>query len=332
MDQLGFCHVSDCHFGPIPANYVYPAVSGLTGQPAHDVGLCKGLSLALEDARDLVEDLPEDESFAIVLSGDLTACGAETEYAVGHSFFRSRWRLRREDPSPVETEVGLGLSPANYANVPGNHDHWLGKSWFKSPGFNARLVPRHFRQSPWCKTWRSLHGGVCLELYGLDSNAAVRGQNHLARGRIEATHLQALERKLKARSKPRDPLRVRAVVVHHSLAYTSGLFHAKKLDPTSRDELRRICAENECVAILTGHTHDFYHHPAPVTLPTGQRTVHELRCATTLQGPPKSGKQGFLFHRIELEQGHCQWVTWKYVWTSGGYVRRYHPDWRFQVV
>lgn len=115
-----------------------------------------------------------------------------------------------------------------------------------------------------------------------------------------------------------------------SPSYTGSTLnlHKFELEEDSREALLQTAAAHGFTALLTGHTHDPCRHPFTVQLASSSPTVYELRCATTLQGPPQDGTQGFLLHRIRRSSGGpCTWTTLKYSWLSSRFVRELHPSW-----
>lgn len=190
--------------------------------------------------------------------------------------------------------------------------------------YTASVFPRHFQPTPWRKVWKSTKGSLELEIYAIDSNAGLRGQrmNILARGSFSTTELARLERLLQesdSQPPPEGIHRVRAVVTHHSLSYAGGLFAAQQLEDASRDHLLDLAAKYRIVAVLTGHTHDFYLKPFLVPTGAPTREVYELRSATTLQGrggiwPNK--EQGFLAHQVWLDGDRPTWSVWRYRWDN----------------
>jgi hypothetical protein len=329
-DQIVFVQVSDCHIGRFLANRDYPvAIDAAFGdgsaQPSHDVDLCKAFIAALDDVRQIT-GLGEKATIPVVMSGDLTASGDPTEFAVAHSFFRSHWRLRREDVSPSQQAAGLSADESVLAAVPGNHDNWYGRGWAQSPSYNKHLYPNHFEPTPWNKIWPSQHGTLRLYLVGLDSNSGLPpGSNRLAKGAIDPTQLATL-----AAPPPPDPdpdvVTFKAIVMHHSPAYIAPRrkFHALELQNASREALLDAAAANGYAAVLTGHTHDPFHHPFHRTVGAAERVVHELRCASTFQAPPQDGRQGFILHRLHASSGGYRWATIKYVSHENRFVRE--PD------
>lgn len=242
-----------------------------------------------------------------------------------HSFFRSRWRLRRQDISPFEEAAGLALDSSVFAAVPGNHDNWNGRGFKSSPAYNPKLYEGHFRQTPWTKAWVSPSGTIQLQLVGIDSNSGLkRPHNKLAQGAIDLTQLAPLSAPV-ATVGPSVAVVAKAVVCHHSLAYAAPRFSraSLELEAPSRVALLQAAAQHDFAAVLTGHTHDPLRHPFDVQVGLATRRVHELRSATTFQGPPVDGQQGFLLHRIHRSSRTAgyEWSTWRYVYANGAFIR-----------
>jgi hypothetical protein len=332
MDQIVLLHCSDVHFGEIPANNQFHRLWPMKNQNAHDLQLCLGLKPALEDVRDLT-GLPDSEEIRIIVSGDLTATGGDKEFLVGHSFLRSHYRVQREPTSDV---TGFDIRANRKGDdlplrvVPGNHDHWWGSKWMW--GNNPNIRGSHFRDTPWLIPWQS--GALVLEVGGLDSCAGVdpKQRNKRQIGKLdlstggEVERLKGLLRDSDKAGLPKGAkARVRTIVVHHSLAYAGGLWGALKLDDASKRALLELAEEFRMAAYLTGHTHDFFFDPPFDTLPNGSGKVHELRSASTLQGPHgRHGPEppGFWAHKIWLDGGQARWTSWRYYWNGAS---RFEP-------
>jgi 3',5'-cyclic AMP phosphodiesterase CpdA len=312
-----FAHISDLHFGKVLANNGAGAVPH---QWPHSLQLCRALPAALADAR-VVAKAGRDAIVRVVVSGDLTVSGSASEFAVAHSYLRSRPRLRR---LKVGGFMGLGMSDEDLLTVPGNHDHWGGnRLWPMVPAYSAAIFPSHFRDTPFLKRWTSADGSVELELYGVDSNSGLANQAHnvAARGEISSRELRELERRLAASSQQRRSQRVvRAIVCHHSLLYTGGKAGTRDLDPQSRKTLLELAGKYGVSAILTGHTHDL-HWAGIRTMDANQRVrdVVEYRSGATL--PFKQKQNGFWLHKIDRTSSGCFWFAWRYAWNGVRFVR-----------
>ena len=104
------------------------------------------------------------------------------------------------------------------------------------------------------------------------------------------------------------------------------------LDRTCVDTLVDISAQNGVSAILTGHTHDVFHHIFWRTIAGNYREVHEIRSPTTLQGPAAKTGAGFLLHQISVDQqAGPRWATWHYAWDGSEFVVTPTPLVRFRT-
>ncbi|HYS04016.1 MAG TPA: metallophosphoesterase [Candidatus Dormibacteraeota bacterium] len=342
-DQAVLLHLSDLHFGEVLLNNQFP-FRPLRGFAAHESMLCQALMTATEDVRAHLH-LEDQEEYRIIISGDLTTSGTPKEYGVAHSYVRSRWCLGRELPgivwagkSPHLYLVGLGAESERVACIPGNHDHWDGRRR-PPPAYNPRVFPLQFRPCPWRKVWRSPGGTLELELYGVDSNSGLQNQlsNLRAKGRVSSQEMQQLEALVDESDRKAPPagcIRVRAMVIHHSLSYVgSKLTHATELDSQSRADLITFAWDHSIGAVLTGHTHDFDFQlftRRDQSLPHAE--VHELRSASTFQGPAAQGKNGFLVHRVVVDGSVALWSTWRYIWNGSRFVRKANqPCLQFKV-
>jgi 3',5'-cyclic AMP phosphodiesterase CpdA len=319
-EPITIIHISDLHFGSILANNQFPVIGGWA---AHDFRLCRGLPLTMEYIRATLLELGDADEIRVVASGDLTATGTQQEFAVAHSYLRSRLRLRRPPPG---RETGLVLADNEIAAVPGNHDHWDGKTLPRPTAYTKSIFPRYFRKTPWMKAWVSLGGALELEVYGIDSNSGFEHKktNFRAKGEFSGHELQILEQLLKESDLHRPPhgtSRVRALVTHHSLTYTGRFPGIISLEDSSRDRIVKLAAEYKIGAILTGHTHEsnFHKFTVHVTNPPLTRDVWELRAATTFQGPSGPNKQGFWCHLIRTDAGGPFWTAWRFQWDGNAF-------------
>lgn len=304
-------HVSDLHFGA----EMYPAwtrtgaplrprtppsaafLPGMHGAFPHDPGACRELQNEIQ-SRILLRN---PRQVVVVASGDLTALGDDSEFALALTFLRSR----------VQTSwhSGLGLGP--YAHdvrvVPGNHDHALGRLRSHLVQRAAPLHGIYVHDGPeWSRTYTE--DGLVLEVFGLDTCSSP-GRQWLARGGVADTAMGALGRKMDEADDARrlasasEPW-LRLLVCHHS---PSG---GPSIAADLAGAIRSMCAQRGVHFVLSGHTH------APeVPLP---RSTHrmglDLRCGTTLQGalpgrlPSKHG-QVFLVHWIWRQPDRIVWQT-----------------------
>ena len=316
MEPISFVQISDVHFGTALLSTAYGWIGGYA---PHAFVLCSALPVAFADAR-VLTGLGDDQPLYLVVSGDLTAGGYACEFAVAHAFLRTRPRIQRSAPGNL---FGLAMPDDHLAAVPGNHDHWRGAPKFRPPpAYSPKTIRAQFRRTPWRKRWPS-QGPTGVELFGVDSNSGLAGTatNTFAKGAISTTEFDELDALLTASV---GSGLVKAIVCHHSLSYAGGVFDARPLDDFSRERLLAIAAQHRVSAILTGHTHDFDFTRRDVADPRSAaniRAVWELRSASTLQGPPKPARQGFLLHRIGESGASLRWSSWRYMWNGTHFAR-----------
>ena len=229
----------------------------LPGKFEHDILLCRALINAHREARSLL-NLADDERIHLVHSGDLTNSGHEQEFEIGHTFIRSRWCYRRD----LITPEGLAGVTNCTAAVPGNHDHMNAQYPFVG-AYNPEIMERDFRRTPWSKpSWVSRKGAVNVQAFGLDSNSGLSGTNMRAKGKISEDEFDQLESLLATSDGAGEGYTVKALIVHHSVAYTGGAIDRRAqfmiLDDTSRAKLIALAQKYRVTAVLTGHTHDFF--------------------------------------------------------------------------
>jgi 3',5'-cyclic AMP phosphodiesterase CpdA len=331
LEQVTLAHISDTHFGRKMNNN--QRLSSLPGKCYHDVLLCSGFSNAIRIARGIA-GLKDEDALHFVHTGDLTNSGQENEFEVAHTFLRSRWCYQRNRTALV----GIAGTPDRTASIPGNHDHMRGQ-WPLVAAYNPEIFGRDFRPTVWKKPpWRNSQGSFQVEVYGIDSNSGLSGTNIRARGKIADGEFEELEKQLIKSQEEADRHTIRVMLVHHSLAYTGNAFEqgvqVTLLEQNSRDRLIKIARSHSVTAILTGHTHDFFHG----NLGTEAEPVWELRSAATLQGPAvlrttsSHSPQGFWVHQIGLLNGQIHWSGWRFQWNgSGFYPMRADPCVHFPV-
>lgn len=329
-DAIALTHISDLHFGGVLANNVFSFRSKALHYPSHDFVLCLDFPNALEYIRTDLLDLADEEIINTVVSGDVSAMGLETDFAVAHAMLRSRPRIKR---GGLGQYAGFSVPDDRMAAVPGNHDHWNGLPFLRRPrAYTPSVFPKHFRRTPWVKEWRSASGNLVLEIYGIDSNSGLEPKrtNLRARGSFSASELQGLVKDLEtSENRPVEPdvVRVRALVTHHSLMYAGGLFGAVELDDAARSALLTIATKYKIAVIMTGHTHDSGFHPHSVTDPTNIiDRVWEIRSATTFQGPAKPSHQGFWCGLVWLSDDGPRWYGWRFHWAGSRFELRGNSD------
>jgi hypothetical protein len=320
--QMAFVHASDLHIGP---NIVSNRFQFFSGYSPHDIQLCRGFEEAFADASVSCGD----NNLRLVVTGDITAGGLQTEFAAAHTYLTSVWVCaRRGGPND---KVALNLPLDRLETIPGNHDHWDG-SRFPVYSYRPNAVAPHFRKLPWRHCWIDNTGSLELELFSIDSNSGATGRNPLGQGIVAAADFNILHQLFQSSPPVRSgAIRVRAILIHHSPSYRGSSLMPRVLAPlvldkTSVDTLVDLSTTNGVSAILTGHTHDVFHYTFWKTIAGNYREVHEIRSPTTLQGPAAKTGAGFLLHRISVnQQAGPHWTTWHYAWDGSQFVVNPQP-------
>jgi 3',5'-cyclic AMP phosphodiesterase CpdA len=316
MGKIILAHLSDLHFGARILN------DRFTGVP-HRIGHDKVLALALTTA---LEDVPfhckTADPINVIVSGDLTSEGNESEFAVAHTLLLASTRLTLVSPPDL---LGYTIPEGQFASVPGNHDQF-GAGFMAA--YNPSLSGVHFEVTPWHRRIIDSSSGITLDLFGLDTNSgfipAPPSWNVAAWGSISNQQLSDLERLLNTLAPVSGPT-IRALVMHHSLSYFGGAVGAfvwmNGILPPSRQRIRRICADYDIAAILSGHTHNIL--CKQLRARSSKNALHsfwELRSKSTLVGP--RGNNGFLVHEISDQSGgRVSWDTYSYSWKSPSFQR-----------
>jgi len=313
-------HISDLHFGgelypqwmredaPLvkagPPLYTYiPLVREIvTGLYPHDPSACMELENLI--ANQILERQPG--RVLLVVSGDLTALGFDSEFAIALSYLRSRLQTSWSD------SLGLGGLGMETLVVAGNHDHALGSKRSHIVQHAAPLYGQYLpNERAWLRAYT--HGSLRLEVAGLDTCGSERNQL-LARGRLDRVSLGVLNAALSktaeasknAAKGTKKPLRL--LVCHHSPSSSSWT-----TAPGSANQIKKLCDTHDIHFVLCGHTHDI---AVPASGSTHQMGT-ELRCGTTLQGSPPNcvpNKDGntLLIHSIWGSEG-ADGVIWRTV-------------------
>ncbi len=203
---LTLVHISDLHFGSPPASEGgepptwwrrFDRFDGWLGHSEH----------AIEHLEQFIRRI-EPEKPAVVVTGDLTACGKVAEFEMARKYLQGHVELRNRI-------AGLELPDVLNRTIPGNHDHWPGANviWGnRTDGFRDT-----FAESPLKPTKFRLRSGRFVRLLGINSDAGVWpfGSNRfLARG-----HFVDELVKLESSIEPPDPREIRVLMVHHSPLY-----------------------------------------------------------------------------------------------------------------
>lgn len=329
MERLILVHLSDLHFGdemypllgsgnqkpttPNTSKFLknVPLVSAVYG---HDLSALDHLEIRIDQ---LADDRNWGEDAKLVITGDLTAQGHDSEFALSQTYVRSRFATNRR----VKFGLEQVLESDEILSVPGNHDHWEGKYPLKylkagSPGPNPDIYPEYFTASDGNSGWwwhrvEELDG-LRVQLMGIDSSAE-NGNRTWARGKLDSNALDELEQCISEADEEANEEDVKVLAVHHSPSSEDNFL---KFEDNSAQKLEEFCQNQGIDVLLTGHVHEplipGVCNPTDDT-PIGFAT--ELRTGTSVQGsPPGEGPdrgQCFLVHTIELADEPGWTSSWK---------------------
>lgn len=272
-----FVHVSDVHFGDLDARTGSATLDARAADwwrtaKIFDGYLGHGYD-ALVHLTDFFHRLRREEEAQLIITGDLTAAGKASQFALARTFFEGAIQLDPGNP------VGLGLHDGLRRAIPGNHDHWPGTRmvW----GAPTEGLAATFPEVPIPIDRVPLGDGRVLVFAGIDTDADVRptfpGTSRLfGRGKF-VSQLQALDHTL---GTPRDD-EIRVLLMHHSRLHRS---FAQGIVASSRTALDAFIERRDVAVLLTGHVH----RPFGEVFEVGDRDgvsweVLEARCGTTTQ-------------------------------------------------
>jgi hypothetical protein len=308
-------HVSDLHVGDLDPNDDakldpqpppwWPTVRWFDGYLGHS-------GLALRQLTTFFLRLRRRGDVRLLVTGDITAVGSPSEFALARGYLEGRVQLR--------SGAYLGLDDAGalaHRSIPGNHDHWRG---VHATGlgplvmFGAPTSSLRGTFPPPLRTWRvPLPNSVNVAFARIDTDDEVgpRGPNRFfARGKFSGP-LGALEREWS----PVDPNEVRVLLLHHSPQHSG---YVLGIDRQTRALLQQVIERCQISVILTGHMH--VPRGRVVTATDGRATwdVLEARCGTTTQrdtlptgwvsGGPPLPPNSLLVHTVDrLSDGRLEW-------------------------
>jgi predicted MPP superfamily phosphohydrolase len=314
-----FIQISDLHFGDIDLNSQNKdaVLSALTSALASNTGpIWDGLlghcHHSLVRLEQIHAKLRQQENAVLIVTGDLTAYGAETQFDTAAEFLGGLLM-----PPKVASPIGLRQKEWRTNSIPGNHDHWSGKPIIfggPTPG-----LAKYFPVLP-AIIRHQLPSGQFITFLRLDSDADVNpywSNRFLARGCF-TTQLHALASKLPIAQK----MEIRVLLVHHSYTASGA---ALAMTPLSKAALNDFIIDHAISVLLCGHIHQ---PPFAVALTATHlqqsRAFMEARSGTTTQIStlplywrtvfqnrplrPRHWPNSLLIHRLFLEEdGSIEW-------------------------
>lgn len=223
----------------------------------------------------------------VVVSGDLTACGAVDQFNLAADFLGGQQNS--------QLTFGLGLTDWAAVSIPGNHDHWPGSNLIlgePTVGLAAYLPGPYPRVGPVV----NLDDEISLRLLYVDSDSDVRSisrDRFLARGKF-VSQLETLGRLVP----DREDGEIRVLVVHHAVS-SIGIPPGQQAMPFPRPQAsrrKRLEIDRDTLRVLehalvdldirvlfTGHLHVPRLTEFLTSNDVEAATVLEARCGTTTQ-------------------------------------------------
>jgi len=318
-------HVSDLHVGEIDADG-YPGLPDAIVKRWWRIhkecyGFLGHTFQAMRQLEEFFADATAGVPTTLVVTGDLTTCGADAEFDIATAF------LTNEATFPSGRSVGLRATDVLGRSVPGNHDHWPGRQWILGPR-NERLL-RVFPDRPFKPQIVNLSDANRLIIFGINTDEDVHGfgPSRLF-GRAKCvSQLIALEEQLKAFDDADGDIRV--LLLHHSRMHQERRLG---LTTATLDRLNRVIEKGRISALLCGHLHVPAVKIQRIADAQTSWNLIEARCGTTLQRDivPESWVQaGFasatlepnnlLVHQIVELDGAIEWRTASYTRTDRGF-------------
>jgi 3',5'-cyclic AMP phosphodiesterase CpdA len=244
MRLATFVHVSDLHFGNVDPNSVdkdaVAVALGAVGGPIFD-GLLGHSHRSLVRLEQLWAKLKDEEDAALIVTGDLTAFGAISQFQSATTYLADI--LGRPT---VVNPIGLRHTRWNHTSVPGNHDHWPGRPVIF--GWPTSGLAEHFSGLP--NVFRfDLSPGQFLSFLRIDTDANVNPlgtDRFLALGRFNS-QLATLASQLPVP----EANEIRVLLLHHSLSVSGQL----AMTSASKDALNDFIVDHAISILLCGHIH-----------------------------------------------------------------------------
>jgi 3',5'-cyclic AMP phosphodiesterase CpdA len=331
-----FVHISDLHFGDLDRSTGSASLDADAKKWWSRHRLFQGYLGHHHDALIHMEAFlswirNEDGEVHLIVTGDLTTVGKQSEFDLCITYLEDAIRL---DPSnPIG--LGLGSAGARTRTIPGNHDHWPGRRTIIGAATSA--FGKVFTRLPIPISRIKLRDDLTVVFCGIDTDADVRTRGTsriLAQGNF-ITQLKQLEKELG----PPGPDEVIVLLLHHSPCYrASGRTRAFEVHAASLTALNEIITRRGIAILLSGHIHIPACKIETVSSRGVQWEVMEARCGTTLVRdtvplewikssgaiPPALALNDntLLVHRVYEVDDHVEWRTSWFVRTVNGFENR----------
>lgn len=270
-----FIQISDLHIGEIDPTSGNSALSRVATRLASNFSHLDGLlghhSRGLEELADFVSNnKPSQGQFRLIVTGDMSRRGANTELALARQYLLGHIDLT----PPHGNNVGLGLQPHELMCIPGNHDHW-GGSWQPisgNPSNYQAYITHH--ATPYVDSM-PLSNGRKVVFVGINSDRDVWSFGIKRFMAVGSFRNELKDAKLALPTNRHDDIRI--CLIHHSLSVRTRTL---RMDKASRMALLNYLQAHKFNAVLTGHTHVF---SLPTTPGGSAHAFEELRSGTTTQ-------------------------------------------------
>jgi 3',5'-cyclic AMP phosphodiesterase CpdA len=328
ISPVTLVQISDLHFGPLdPATgnaKPSPLVRKLIANTTWFDGVLGHHARGLEHLARFWNTLRTQEPHArLIVSGDLTTCGALVEFSTADAYLSAKLHM------PFGP-IGLDFPSWRDFAIPGNHDHWPGAATIFGNPIPA-VKSKYLSGYPVIQTIpRPGAAPIHLVRINTDSDVDPHGLHRfLAIGDFQ-TQLVTAQTRLAALTEPG----IRVLLLHHSWHKRGVLALAR----ASRGALAQFLEQESIRVILTGHVHTPWVKPFDLPVKGSKPyRVHECRCGTTTQIDkmtydtksllgefpirPKWPANTLLVHRITgSAAGNAVWRVEIYVRSRGGFT------------
>jgi 3',5'-cyclic AMP phosphodiesterase CpdA len=316
---LTLLHISDLHLAvPTPSQGGKPPK--LWRHSKIFDGLLGHNEDALEDLEAIAIQLKRERS-RLLVTGDLTSCGRDTEFALAAQFLQDKINLAGG------RSTGLQVKDALLHAIPGNHDQWSGVASPLGPG--KRDLSGVFPDMPIKPIRIYLKKGRWLTILGIDSDADIQTWSD-DRVRARGEFMSQINT-LSTSTKRCDRKEIRVLLVHHSPLHQGELLSVKAY---SRGGLWNLVKQRGISVILTGHVHAPAAAITAVTHKDKTWNVLEARCGTSSQtdeipnewagygsaDPTRFPLNSVLIHRLYENKNRITWHCDAVPRTDGGYL------------
>ena len=290
-----YLQVTDLHFVGHMQGHIFDPwaryVPGLHGFVGHHK---TPLRYLLRAFRNLLKSEPDTE---LVVTGDLTACGATSQFKAADAYLGTAGTYPKF--------LGLNRPQWSALSVPGNHDFWPGIALLPI-GFSNSEVRRRYPSDEGITRSITLANGRQMVFLHLNGDADVKpfsSERILGCGSF-CSAIQKLDKQMPGP----NGAEIRVLLLHHSVQHSgmpcTPMLRMLTIDDASRAELANFVTKHGIRVILTGHVH----HPffvGNIAAPGSGfgHSVLESRCGTTTQRPMvlagQTGQNNLVVHRLE---------------------------------